>query len=410
MGNYCVPIHVPIYVDGNNCFVATDWMRSLELLRDSLSETFSRFTLLAPSQQAAQAKISLEPISSEDGFNLMPSISTHLSKREYFLRARAQWRRDVAAALDDCDFAHTAISDLYKPMGSDAIALVRRRRIPSAFYMDTDIIEQQRNLIDSGLMRSGPDRAIYLWIYERHVRRVVGDSTVSMLKGSALWNRYARYSKNPRLFHDTSYHSREIVAEDMLEKRLASRRGGELRLVYCGRLAARKGCREAIDIVDRARRLGARITFDLIGDGEERDALEAQVERLNQSGAIRFLGERSYGPELLRTLSSYDALLFTPIAEDTPRMIFDGYAAGLPVVGHDISYIKERAVEEEATVLLPSGRADDAARVLARLAEDRERLVTLTRNALKAGHSNSTDVWYKRRAEWTIEAYRASRR
>ena len=41
MANYCMMIHVPVFVDGDRTFVASEWRRALVLLRDSLQDTFS---------------------------------------------------------------------------------------------------------------------------------------------------------------------------------------------------------------------------------------------------------------------------------------------------------------------------------------------------------------------------------
>lgn len=409
MENYCMMIHVPVYVDGSRTLVASEWKRALVLLRDSLSDVIMRFTLVAPSLPAADTAIELSPLSSADGFEVRPSIPLDVGKRDYFLRARAVWRKDVSAALESCDFAHTGISDLYKPIGSDAIETALRKGIPSAIFIDTDVIEQHRDMIASGLIRGGLKQTVYDRVYERHVRRVVSRSAVSFLKGQSLWDRYASYAANPRLFHDTSYRSSEVVSDAVVESRLARRADGVLRLVYCGRLVARKGCKQSIAIIDHARRAGARVTLDLIGDGAERAELEADVKRRGLETAVRFLGARPYDADLIKALSEYDALLFTPAAEDTPRMIFDAYAAGLPMIGRDILYVRERAVEEEATELLPGDRVEEAARIVSELAKDGRKIAWLTRNALKAGHENASDVWYRRRAEWTVEAYEASK-
>ncbi len=120
---------------------------------------------------------------------------------------------------------------------------------------------------------------------------------------------------------------------------------------------------------------------------------------------MRLLGSAVYGAELLRRLADYDALLFTPLAEDTPRMIFDGYAAALPLVAYDIDYVRERAESEHATVLLASGDVDGAAEKLVQLSRDRSTLRPLAVAARRAAEFNAAENWYRRRAEWTVEAY-----
>lgn len=407
MAVYCIAIHVPIYTDGPRSFVISEWARALELLRDSLCDRFDRFLLVAPSRPAEGAGVVLEPIGTgEDGFEARPSISLDISKRAYWLGGgRRRWKRDVTRAYDAADFGHTVVDNLYRPIALDAERLARARNLPRVFFVDTDAIVQARNLIKAGLMRNGPDRMVHSWAYERILRRVVAKADVSFLKGQALYDRYGAYARNPKLFHDTSYRSNEVVADDVITNRLETRPDGALRLVYCGRLVARKGCDHAISAVVQARKAGADITLDLIGDGEERPRLEAMVVASGQGEAIRFPGERPYGLDLLQELAGYDALLFTPLAEDTPRMIFDGYAAGLPLLGYDIPYVKERAAEEQATLMLPSDDPEETARRLMALAADPARIAVLTRAAHEAGRNNATDVWYRRRADWTYEAF-----
>lgn len=402
MPTYTIFIHVPVYTDGPRCFVISEWKRAMELLQGSLGATFDRILLVAPSRPAEGAGGLLEPIGAEDGIEPRPSIPAATSKRGYWLGGgRWRWRRDVGRALDETDMAHTVIDNLYRPLSLDANRMVRARGCPHVFFLDTDIVVQNSELIQAGLRRGGPVQRLHDRAYEATLRNIVAAADVAFLKGQALVDRYGPYAKNPKLFHDTSYHSDEVVGAGVVEARLEGR-GGALRLVYCGRLVARKGCDRAIGIVTDAREKGANVTLDLIGDGPERAALEAQARGLE---AVRFLGERPYGPELIRELAAYDALLFTPLAEDTPRMIFDGYAAGLPLVGHDIGYVRERAAEEGATVLLPLGDTGAAGDIVAALARDPDRIATLARAALSAGQDNATDVWYRRRAEWTQEAF-----
>ena len=401
---YCIAIHVPIYTDGPRTFVISEWARALELLRNSLSDRFTRFLLVAPSLPAESAQSLLEPIGVDDGFEPIASISHTMTKEDYWFRGgRRQWKADVSRAYDIADFGHMAADNLYRPIAFDAEKLARSRNLPRVFFVDTDAVLQIQNMIKAGQIANRPDRKIYTWAYERTLRRIVTHADVSFLKGQRLWKRYSGHARNPKAFQDTSYRLSEIVPEDIITKRLETRSNGALRLVYCGRLVARKGCHDAISAVAQARSNGADITLDLIGDGPERPQLEALAK--GQGEAIRFLGERPYGASLLQELAGYDALLFTPVAEDTPRMIFDGYAAGLPLLGADIPYVKERADEEKATLLLPLGDTEQTAQRLSALARDQGQLASLTRAAVLAGQNNATDLWYQRRAEWTFEAF-----
>jgi hypothetical protein len=84
-------------------------------------------------------------------------------------------------------------------------------------------------------------------------------------------------------------------------------------------------------------------------------------------------------------------------------MIFDGYAAGLPLIGYSIPYVLEREREDNAVVSTPRD-PHGAAAVLAELDRDRPRLAALAKQARTAAQYHAADAWYRRRADWTNEA------
>ena len=85
-------------------------------------------------------------------------------------------------------------------------------------------------------------------------------------------------------------------------------------------------------------------------------------------------------------------------------MIFDGYAAGLPLVAFGIDYVLERDAQEHATLLMLRDKIEDSALRLVEVDSNRVQLAGLARFARDAAVYHSADNWYRRRAEWTVEA------
>lgn len=414
---YLVAIHVPIYTQGGERLLATDWKRSLLLLRDSFDGRFGRIHVVAPSLDARTTKADqpLELVHASDEIDLTPSFAYDTRAREFWTKHVRTWRRDVEAALPNADVVHAGFDDVYRPVNFIGFLCALRADKPTVFVQDTDQVLQMSELTRGAPIRRKVETKAYCELYERSVRFGVSRASLSLLKGRALHHRYGTYAKNAKNFHDTSYLTREVVSREQLEERISELLRGErpLRLVYCGRLEARKGLDESIDALARARAQGALVTLDIIGDGAERGALERQTQNLGVRDAVRFLGRRVYGSELLRDLAHYDALFFTPIAEDTPRMIFDGYAGGLPLLGYGIEYVREREAEDGAARSVPVRDTAAAAALLCSLDRDREQLAKLARRAHEAALYHAADAWYRRRAEWTYEAaasYRPARR
>jgi glycosyltransferase involved in cell wall biosynthesis len=403
---YLVCIHVPIFKRGRDCFVSTEWKRSLVLLRDSIVAHFREMVVLAPSLPADFFEEQLlEPISAEvDGIRPVPSFDLRCRAREYWLGARRQWLAEARSWIGRSQIVHAGLDDVYRPIMYDAFKEAGRQGKPTVFVQDTDIGGRALDLARSSPWTRKPRLYAYAFAYRRSVIAGVRNASLSLLKGSNLMRLYGPHARNAKEIQDTSHLSREIVQADLVKQRFSSLElGRSLRLVYCGRLIPRKGVGASIEIVAGAVRRGADVTFDIIGGGDETQELQRQVERLGLQDRVAFAGRMSYGPELLRKLATYDALLFTPPLEDTPRMIFDGYAAGLPLIGWNINYIKERSDSEGATWLMPLGDVPGSVARLLDLARDRPRFWQLTEAALHAAEHHAADNWYRRRAEWTLE-------
>jgi len=409
---YLLPIPAPIFVDGERRLVTTDWKRSLELLRDSLGGRYGHLVVLAPSLPAARAATAplLETLDERrDGIALCASVPADVRTRHYWAEHHRVWRAQAEELVARAEVVHAGADNLFKPLMTTAWRLAVERRVPTVFVQDTDIVLQERELAGTAPLRRLRAR-LYGSLYERVVRDGVARASLSLLKGRDLVARYGRYGANVREFHDTSHLSSHVVSDTVVAaRRERAARGEPLRFVYCGRFVARKGLSTSIDGLARARACGADVELHLVGDGEQRAALEHQVAGLGLAAHVHFHGPAVYGPELIARLAAYDALLFTPSAEDTPRMIFDGYAAGLPLVATDIAYARERAEAESAAVLLPRHDEARAVATLVELARDRARLLGLAAAALAAGRHHAADAWYARRAQWTFDAVARAR-
>jgi glycosyltransferase involved in cell wall biosynthesis len=405
---YLVPIQVPIYLDGDRKLVTTEWHRSLLLLRDSFAGRFGDVAVAAPSLPAGSAAAEQALVAvpeNADGLKLFPSFDKRCRARGFWMRERTKWQADLASLMGRTNVVHAGVDDVFRPIAFEGFRMGLRHGKPTVFVQDTDNVVQQRELVaDSGPALRAKVGA-YNWFYERMCRWGVARADLSLLKGSAVMRRYGPYAKNAKEFHDTSYSIQDVVSEEELERRLASlSEHRPLRLVYCGRLTARKGVDRSLKILAKAIGQGAAIEFDIIGDGAERIKLETIVKSEGLETSVRFIGSLPYGSMLMKRLSQYDGLLFTPTAEDTPRMIFDGYAAGLPLVAFDIGYVRERLEQEHAAFLLPRDQIEQSAVCLSGLCRNRGQIAGLSRSARVAAQYHAAENWYRRRAEWTIEA------
>jgi glycosyltransferase involved in cell wall biosynthesis len=404
---YLIPITVPIYCDGDRRLIATDWFRALELLRDSLEGRFGHLCVAAPwLPLAASEQVAREPHVEHDGIELMPLFDRRVRLRGYWMGVHRQVVSMVRARLDQVRVVHGTVEQSLSPYCYASFMHAVARGVPGVFVQDQDVVAVTRELYRHDGWKKRAMAELYAWAHEHQCRRAIAAAGVSFLKGRTTMQRYRECSANIHQIDDTSYLSSEVVDRQFIEQRLASLLNTErsLRFGFCGRLIDIKGVDRSLRIVHRARAAGARVALDIIGGGPQESELRALAARLGLGEeAVCFVGAMDYGPKLLQRLARCDALLFNPRMEETPRMIFDGYASGLPLVAGGIEYVRERVDNDAAGIVLPRDDDEAAARRIADLDRDRSSLVPLTHAALRAAVHHAADTWYARRAQWTHE-------
>lgn len=151
---------------------------------------------------------------------------------------------------------------------------------------------------------------------------------------------------------------------------------GVFRIIYVGRLVDWK----RVDLlVDACARLADRVNFrlDLVGDGPLRDAIAAQVRRLNLSHRVLFHG-RLMHRDIAALLAGSDVMVLPSMYECGGAVVLEAMASGLPVIatkwGGPTDY-----VTEDTGVLVPPdepetfvGRLADAIAGLAGSAQTRQ--------------------------------------
>lgn len=108
-----------------------------------------------------------------------------------------------------------------------------------------------------------------------------------------------------------------------------------LDLVFLGRLTGNKGCHVLLEAMDLLAREGINPSLSIIGDGPERDALQAQAERLGLIGQVRFLGFVQ-DEALVSTLNEHRIIVVPSTHEEGFGLVaVEGLACGTAVVATD---------------------------------------------------------------------------
>jgi glycosyltransferase involved in cell wall biosynthesis len=150
--------------------------------------------------------------------------------------------------------------------------------------------------------------------------------------------------------------------------------------VFAGRLTRQKALGTAIAAIARV----PEAKLLVIGDGDQRPALELRAREVDLNGRVVFRGARPRG-EVLRALAGAHAALLSSEWENLPHAAVEALAVGTPVIATAVGGVPEVVDDGENGLLVAAGRPDALAAAVARLVEEpglRDRLAAGARESV----------------------------
>ena len=132
-------------------------------------------------------------------------------------------------------------------------------------------------------------------------------------------------------------------------------------ITIVGRLAPVKNHALFLQAAVKLREILPAARFAIVGDGELRTELEAQVDALGLRDAVFFTG---WQKDVTPVYADSDVLVISSVNEGTPFTVIEAMAAGCPVVSTAVGGVPDFLNYGELGKLVPSGDADALAGAL----------------------------------------------
>ena len=136
-------------------------------------------------------------------------------------------------------------------------------------------------------------------------------------------------------------------------------------------LTKNKGLLYAIDaIAELSHREGgtfAKFIFVIIGEGEEREALEKQIAENNISDTVFLIGHKKNASKLLK---AFDIFTLTSLKEGLPYVLLEAGLAGVPIVANNVGGIPD-IINKESGICIQPKNPKVLAHTLEKLMSDR---------------------------------------
>lgn len=151
-------------------------------------------------------------------------------------------------------------------------------------------------------------------------------------------------------------------------------------ILMVGRLSEEKGVDRAIHTVARLRRQQEPVVLHLVGDGPERNRLEAQARGLGIAHAVHFWGWQA-DPKPLYEMANL--LLLTSHTEGLPNVVFEAMALGVAVAATDVGGVCQQLDQGNCGLLLKPEREANWPNQIAELIHNHSQRMFFTRQAGK---------------------------
>ncbi|WP_423823596.1 glycosyltransferase family 4 protein [Salinisphaera sp. SPP-AMP-43] len=145
-----------------------------------------------------------------------------------------------------------------------------------------------------------------------------------------------------------------------------------LQLVAVGRLTDVKAHRYMVEACAKLRDRGVDFVLNIIGEGDQRTALESQIDTAGLADRVHLLGAQP-SSVVRRELFDADIFVMSSLSEGIPVSLMEAMAMERPVVTTGVKGIPELVSHEENGLLVPVENAEAIADAIQQLADDDER-------------------------------------
>jgi len=386
----------PVYIDKQG----GKWLDKLWAIdaREHLTaiSDFSIATPFVPIEHASEqmSAIDGDPLLSRIHFIGLP----HARSRAEALIQLPETMASIWTAIGKADIVHVGIVGWPYPLGWPGLPMARIKKKKTIVVVES---APWRNTVGGASLAQRLQARIYeslgKWIVRNCMLKFfTTDSYRRSLCGQFL--------DNAHVVQATWIPEDQIVGDAQLEAaatrgHAAQAEGRKIRIAFFGRLVAEKG---VLFLLDAMRQLGDQspVELDIYGEGPEEPSIKQALAADPRLASVRFRGTLSYGSALFNRLGEYDYLVVPSLSDEQPRIVYDAYSQGVPVIASDTEGLRQCVQEGYTGFFFKPGAIDEFTRLTQSLASDdgRARRIELARNAVAVARQMTHPAMHASRA------------
>lgn len=221
--------------------------------------------------------------------------------------------------------------------------------------------------------RSTLRRKIESYIFSRLLKRCVVNADCRIFTQSFYRKYFLGDNEENSLINPATWIDEELILGlDEVHRIWGLKQDGPIKILYPSRLEVAKGARVVLDALRSLSNSDIELELDIIGKGSLANEYNTFVRKYDGPVKVRFLTPVDYGEPFFSLLRKYHYVLVPTLNQEQPRIIFDAFSQGVPILGSDTSGILDVASEDNAC-FFKSGEAESLANLLAEVSRDRSK-------------------------------------
>ncbi len=231
---------------------------------------------------------------------------------------------------------------------------------------------------------------------ERLHRQAIAIADGIQCNGTPAFEEYRAINPAPLLYFDTRVRADELAKPTDVTQRASER----LQLFFSGRFTGIKGVDHLPAVAAELAKLGIAFDLHLCGDGELRESMQADCQRLGVTQQVHFHGNLDFHHQLLPLVRRQADLFVCPHRQGDPSCTYlETMGCGVPIVGYDNQAFAGVVRESGCGWVTPLDRPALLARQIARLAPQRDRLRQAGLDALAFAAEHTFEATFARRID-----------
>jgi glycosyltransferase involved in cell wall biosynthesis len=394
---YLLVINIPFYCD------VQGELRAGQLWFKDLVEHIAyleRFSIACPHVAGTPAEVTV-PLKSDLRFARVTivALSSPTSVIEAIIglpvTALRLWR-----AIRKAELVHTGIAGWPIPYGWIVTPLTRLLRKKLVI-----IVESAPWRIAPGVPHGLKSR-LRAVVYERLARWCVSRADLAIFTQEEYRRSLLRKPETGHVIHASWIDENDIVSDadaSAMWREKLNPDPPELSILFAGRLDPQKGVMVLLDAMRLVARKSIRVRLDILGSGELAAMCQQVSAELNGSTCIRILGTVAYGAPLFELVRRYHAVIVPNLSDEQPRIVYDSYSQGVPVLGTRTAGLRDCIYEDVTGWLVEPNSAEALSCMIERAANDVAALQNMGMEALRVARSTTHQKMHRERQKLLLQ-------